>query len=162
MRKHTLKIKSSKSEINEVEKFVEDICDYYNINNSYFGNIIIAVAAAVENSIVHGNKQDPSKMISISFEANKKGIVFSIEDEGEGFNFDNVPDPTDVQAKTKNTGTGIFLIKALTDEVLFLNGGRKIQLQFDITSINQEVFSRRMKHVDEYFKVKKDVFEKNT
>jgi serine/threonine-protein kinase RsbW len=65
MRKHTLKIKSDIKEIHEVEKFVEDICDYYNINNSYFGNIIVAVSEAVENSIVHGNKQDPSKSINI-------------------------------------------------------------------------------------------------
>ncbi|MEI6852738.1 MAG: ATP-binding protein [Bacteroidota bacterium] len=162
MRKHTLKIKSDIKEIHEVEKFVEDICDYYNINNSYFGNILVAVSEAVENSIVHGNKQDPSKSISICFEANQKGIVFSIEDEGEGFNFDNIPDPTDFQNNPEKKGTGIFLIKTLTDETLFLNNGRKVQLQFNITSINREVFSRRMKHVDEYFNVKKDVFEKNS
>jgi serine/threonine-protein kinase RsbW len=161
MRKHTLKIGSNVSEIHEVERFVEDICDYYNINNTYFGNIIVAITEAVENSIIHGNKQDSSKNISISFEANKKGIVFSVEDEGGGFNFENIPDPTDFRANPEKRGTGIFLIKTLTDEVLFLDGGRKIQLQFNITSINREVYSRRMKHVDEYFKVKKDIFEKN-
>ena len=161
MRKHTLKIKSDINEIHEVEKFIEDICDYYNINNSYFGNIVVAVSEAVENSIVHGNKQDPSKSINISFEANQKGIVFLIEDEGDGFNFENIPDPTDIQNNPEKKGTGIFLIKSLTDEALFLNQGRKVQLQFNITSINREVFTRRMKHVDEYFKVKKDIFEKN-
>jgi serine/threonine-protein kinase RsbW len=161
MRKHTLKIRSDINEIHEVEKFIEDICDYYNINNSYFGNIVVAVSEAVENSIVHGNKQDPLKSINISFEANQKGIVFLIEDEGEGFNFENTPDPTDIQNNPEKKGTGIFLIKSLTDEALFLNQGRKVQLQFNITSINREVFTRRMKHVDEYFKVKKDIFEKN-
>ncbi len=161
MRKHTLKIRSDISEIHEVEKFIENICDYYNINNSYFGNIIVAVSEAVENSIIHGNKQDSSKTIHICFEANKKGIVFTIEDEGEGFDFENIPDPTDVQNNAEKKGTGIFLIKTLTDEALFLNKGRKVQLQFNITSINREVFSRRMKYVDEYFHVKKNIFEKN-
>jgi serine/threonine-protein kinase RsbW len=162
MRKHTLKIKSDIKEIHEVEKFVEDICDYYNINNSYFGNIIVAVSEAVENSIVHGNKQDPSKSINICFDSNQKGIVFSIEDEGEGFNYENIPDATDSQNNPEKKGAGIFLIKTLTDEAVFLNNGRKVQLQFNITSINREVFTRRMKHVDEYFNVKKDVFEKKS
>jgi serine/threonine-protein kinase RsbW len=162
MRKHTLKIRSDINEIHEVERFVEDICDYYNINNSYFGNIIVAISEAVENSIVHGNKQDPSKSINISFESNQKGIVFSIEDEGEGFSFENIPDPTDIQNNPEKKGTGIFLIKTLADEALFLNNGRKVQIQFNITSINREVFTRRMKQVDEYFEVKKNIFEKNT
>jgi serine/threonine-protein kinase RsbW len=161
MKKHTLKIKSDINEIHEVEKFIEDICDYYNINNSYFGNIVVAVSEAVENSIIHGNKRDPSKTVHISFEANQKGIVFTIEDEGDGFNFDNIPDPTDIHTNPEKKGTGIFLIKTLTDEALFLNNGGKIQLKFNITSINREVFSRRMKHVDEYFNVKRDIFEKN-
>jgi serine/threonine-protein kinase RsbW len=161
MKKHTLKIKSDIKEIHEVERFIEDICDYYNINNSYFGNIVVAVSEAVENSIIHGNKYDSSKIIHIGFETNQKGIVFTIEDEGDGFNFENIPDPTDIQSNPEKKGTGIFLIKTLTDEALFLNNGRKIQLQFNITSINREVFSRRMKHVDEYFNVKKDIFEKN-
>lgn len=161
MKKHTLKIKSDINEIHEVERFIEDICDYFNINNSYFGNIVVAVSEAVENSIIHGNKHNSAKMVQISFETNQKGIVFTIEDEGDGFNFDNIPDPTDIQSNPDKRGTGIFLIKTLTDEALFLNNGRKIQLQFNITSINQEVFSKRMKHVDEYFNIKKDIFEKN-
>jgi serine/threonine-protein kinase RsbW len=162
MRKHTLKIRSDINEIHEVERFVEDICDYYNINNSYFGNIIVAISEAVENSIVHGNKQDALKSVNISFEANQKGIVFSIEDEGEGFNFEEIPDPTDIKNNPEKKGTGIFLIKTLADEALFLNNGRKVQIQFNITSINREVFTRRMKHIDEYFEVKKNIFEKNT
>jgi len=161
MRKHTLKIRSDINEIHEVERFVEDICDYYNINNSYFGNIIVAISEAVENSIIHGNKKDSSKSVNISFEANQKGIVFSIEDEGDGFDYDNIPDPTDIQNNPEKNGVGIFLMKTLTDETLFLNKGRKIVLQFNITSINREVFTRRMKHIDEYLNVKKNIFEKN-
>jgi serine/threonine-protein kinase RsbW len=161
MKKLTLKIKSDIKEIHEVERFIEDICDYYNVSNSYFGNIVVAVSEAVENSIIHGNKQNPSKIVHIGFETNQKGIVFTIEDEGDGFTFDNIPDPTDINSNPEKKGTGIFLIKTLTDEALFLNNGRKIQLQFNITSINREVFSRRMKHVDEYFNVKKDIFDKN-
>jgi len=162
MRKHTLKIKSDFNEIHEVERFVEGICDYYNINNSYFGNIIVALTEAVENSIIHGNKQDPEKKINISFEAVNKGIVFTIEDEGDGFDVSSIPDPTDSKANPEKKGTGIFLITVLADEVNFLEEGRKIQLTFNITSINRELFTSRMKQVDKYFKLKRNIFEKNS
>lgn len=160
MKKHTLKIKSELSEIHEVERFVEDICDYYNINNVYFGNIIVAVTEAVENSIIHGNKQNSFKSVIINFETNKNGIVFSIEDEGIGFNYNIVPDPTDIVSNIEKKGTGIFLIKTLTDKALFLDNGRKLQLQFNINSINRELYTKRMQHVDEYFKANKEIFEK--
>ena len=161
MKKHTLIINSDITEIHEVERFVEDICDYYNINNSYFGNIIVSITEAVENAIVHGNKQDSSKKIAVSFEANKKGIAFTVSDEGVGFNFELIPDPTDFINNPEKKGTGVFLMKILADEVSFLNNGSKIRLQFNITSINPELFSERQKHIDEYFKVNKRIFENN-
>ncbi len=162
MRKHTIKIKSDFNEIHEVERFAESICDYYNVNNSYFGSILVALTEAVENSIIHGNKEDPSKFILITFETINKGIIFTIEDEGNGFDFSSIPDPTDSKSNPEKKGIGIFLMKILADEVSFLNTGSKIQLQFNITSIDRELFANRMKHVDEYFKLKKIILERNS
>ncbi len=159
MKKHTIKIKSDLQEINEVEKFVEAICDYYNINDSYFGNIIVAITEAVENAILHGNNNDKTKSVTILFDSSKKGISFTIEDEGNGFDINKIPDPTDAELNPEKKGTGIFLIKTLADEVVFSEKGRKIQLNFNITSINQEVYTSRKKYVDEYLKTKKKIFE---
>lgn len=156
MKKHILKINSDINEIHEVEKFVENICDYYNINNSYFGNIIVAVTEAVENAIFHGNKSDPQKKVTLTLEPNKKGIVFIVEDEGDGFNHNLIPDPTDIKNQDKK-GSGIFLIKNLTDEVKFLSKGRKIILQFNITSISREVYANRMKNINQYFNVNEHI-----
>lgn len=162
MKKHTLKIKSDLHEIPEVERFVEDICDYYNLNDSYFGNILIAVTEAVENAIIHGNQQNKEKQVTVQFNFSQKGIDFTIEDEGKGFDFQSIPDATDAQNNPDKKGTGIYLIKVLADEVRFLENGRKVQLQFNITSINKEIFINRKKHIDDYFKVKKNIFEKNS
>jgi serine/threonine-protein kinase RsbW len=161
MKKHTLKIKSDPHEIHEVERFVENICDYYNLNNTYFGNIMVAVTEAVENAIVHGNLENKEKHVLIHFDFSQKGIDFTIEDEGAGFDYNSIPDATDTQGNPEMKGTGIYLIKALTDEVHFLDNGRKIQLIFNTTSINSEVFVNRKKHIDEYFKIKRNIFEKN-
>ncbi|HOY30473.1 MAG TPA: ATP-binding protein [Bacteroidales bacterium] len=160
MKKHTLKIKSDPHEITEVERFVENICDYYNLNSSYFGNIMVAVTEAVENAIVHGNKRDKDKLVHIHFDFSKKGIVFTIEDDGSGFDYKSIPDASDAEGNPEKKGTGIYLIMALADEVFFKDNGRKIQLVFNITSINKEVFINRKKHIEEYFKVKKNIFEK--
>lgn len=161
MKKHAIKIKSDLQEINEVEKFVEAICDYYNINDSYFGNIIVAITEAVENAILHGNNNDKTKSVTILFDSSKKGISFTIEDEGTGFEINQIPDPTDVKANPEKKGTGIFLMKTLADEMIFSEKGRKIQLVFNITSINQEVYTNRKKYIDEYLMTKKKIFENN-
>jgi len=161
MKKHTLKIKSDLHEISELERFVENICDYYNLNTTYFGNIMVAVTEAVENAIVHGNQQDTNKSVYIHFDFSQKGIDFTVEDEGTGFDYLSIPDATDAQNNPERKGAGIYLIKVLADEVSFLDNGRRIQMIFNITSINNEIYVNRKKHLEEYFKIKKNIFEKN-
>ncbi|MCK9612406.1 MAG: ATP-binding protein [Bacteroidales bacterium] len=161
MKKHTLNIKSDIHELPEIERFIENVCDYYNLNNNYFGNIMVAVNEAVENAIIHGNENNANKTVSLQFELVPSGILFTIEDEGTGFDFNSIPDATDIEKNPEKKGTGIYLIKALADDVKFLSKGRKIQLTFNITSINKEVFINRKQLIDKYLKVKKGIFEKN-
>jgi serine/threonine-protein kinase RsbW len=82
MKKHTLNIKSDIHELPEIERFIENVCDYYNLNNNYFGNIMVAVNEAVENAIIHGNENNANKTVSLQFELVPSGILFTIEDEG--------------------------------------------------------------------------------
>ncbi|HOH84231.1 MAG TPA: ATP-binding protein [Bacteroidales bacterium] len=160
MKKHTLIIKSDIHEITEVEKFVESICDYYNLNDTYFGNIMVALTEAVENAIIHGNKSNPGKKVMIHFDFSQKGIDFTVEDQGSGYDFSAIPDATDAKANPEKKGTGIYLIKTLADDVHFMDNGRKIRMIFNINSINKEVFIHRKKQLEDYFKVRKNIFEK--
>lgn len=151
-----LKFKSSLDNIHLVEKFVDAICDEYNINNSYFGNIVIALTEAATNAIVHGNKQDSDKTVTITFDPKPAGLSFIIKDNGDGFNFNNIPDPTDVENKTKSEeGRGIFLIKSLADEVIFNDTGNSVELIFNISSINKELALDRISKLKSYSKTKK-------
>ena len=160
MKKHTLIIKSDIHEITEVEKFVESICDYYNLNDTYFGNIMVALSEAVENAIIHGNQSNPEKKVMIHCDFSQKGIDCTVEDQGAGFDFNDIPDATDVKGNPEKKGTGIYLIKTLADDVHFMDKGRKIRMVFNITSINKEVFINRKKQLEDYFKVSKNIFEK--
>jgi serine/threonine-protein kinase RsbW len=143
--KQNFVFESKQENIRLVEKFVDEICDYYNINSSFFGNIIIAITEAVKNAIKHGNHDNPNKKISITFEYKPKGLSFIIEDEGDGFDFLNIPDPTDPKNISQNSHKGIFLMKKLADEISFFNNGSAVELTFHITPIDKIFSSDRTK-----------------
>ena len=156
MKKRTLKLKSNLNEINRIEKFVEEICDEKNINNTYFGNILVAVTEAFENAVIHGNKKNEEKRVQIKYETREKGLMFEVCDEGDGFKYEKIPDATDIIKNPEKKGTGIYLIKKLADEVRHLNEGRKIQILFYIDSINQQMSYERMKNLNDYQKKGKE------
>ena len=128
----TLDITSSSDNIRLVERLVEDVCDVFNVNEDNYGNILIALTEAVNNAIYHGNQGNPDKRIKIGFESGEKNIKFSVADEGNGFDFDNLPDPTDPLNLDKPHGRGVFLMKNLADKVEFYNNGQEVMLTFNV------------------------------
>ena len=126
----TINFTSSSDNITLVEKFVDNVCEEFEVNEDYYGNILIALTEAVNNAIYHGNKQSPDKNISVSFKHQSGALNFVIEDEGEGFDFENLPDPTAPENIEKPNGRGVFLMKNLADEVSFSNEGRTVELNF--------------------------------
>jgi serine/threonine-protein kinase RsbW len=113
-----------------VEKLIDQVCVEYRVNEDHYGNILIALTEAVNNAIIHGNKQDPSKHITLSCETKDNNLLFIVEDEGPGFDFDHLPDPTDPENIEKPNGRGVFLMKNLADEVNFFNNGNRVELKF--------------------------------
>lgn len=141
---------SSLANIHAVNRFIEDICDHYNIFNSYFGHILTAVTEAVQNAILHGNQNDPDKQVEVRFENRPDGLCFTIHDEGHGFDPGALPDPTDL-SNDGQSGRGIFLMKALSDEIEYSDGGRTVELFFNITGIDQDLAADRAGQVQKYF-----------
>ncbi len=125
-----LKIESSADNLRLVERLIEDVCEIYNVSEDNFGNILIAVTEAVNNAISHGNKNNPSKSVQIGFENQEKKITFSVCDEGNGFDYNGLPDPTDPNNIDKVNGRGVFLMKHLADKVEFNNNGKEVHLTF--------------------------------
>ncbi len=126
-----LNITSSHENMRLVERMVEDVCDVFNVNEDNHGNIMIAVTEAVNNAMYHGNKSNPEKRIQIGFESTDNYIKFLVADEGEGFDYDALPDPTDPQYIDKPNGRGVFLMKNLADKVEFNNRGQEVMLTFN-------------------------------
>ncbi len=132
--RNELDLPSSLDNLPQVEKFIDEACESYHIDQDLYGNILIAVTEAVNNAIQHGNQKDPEKTFTVSFEPEEElqKIRFRIEDEGDGFDHENVPDPTAPENLEKPFGRGIFLMRNLADEVEFYDGGRIVELTFHL------------------------------
>lgn len=153
--KQNLRLSSDLSNIHYIEEFIEKVSDEFKINTTYYGNILIAITEAVENAIKHGNKSNPDKNVDILFEYDNSGLKFTIQDDGEGFDFENLPDPTEIN---ENVGRGIYLIRALADYVKFDNNGSKLEISFEIANISQQTAINRINELHNFAK-KKDTIK---
>ncbi|KPK65803.1 MAG: hypothetical protein AMK73_01940 [Planctomycetes bacterium SM23_32] len=101
-------------------------------NKGYGERAIFAVKLALEeaviNAIKHGNQLDDTKRVTISFSVDDERAVVSVEDEGEGFRLEDVPDPTDEDYLMATSGRGLALINAYMDEVRFNDRGNQITM----------------------------------
>ncbi|MEQ8907107.1 ATP-binding protein [Ekhidna sp.] len=125
-----IQIPSLPENIRIVESFIDNAKDQYQLNDDIYGNIMIAVTESVNNAIVHGNKSDSKKNVHLQLALEQSLIKFIIEDEGSGFDYHDLPDPTLPENLSKPGGRGIFLMKNLCDEVSFKNDGRIAELSF--------------------------------
>lgn len=121
---------SDLNELSKAESLVDHVCQKLEVNVDFYGNVLIAVTEAVNNAIKHGNRNDVSKLVQISVSEAENVFNIEIKDQGNGFDFNNLPDPTAPENIEKENGRGIFLMKSLADKVEFENNGRDVILTF--------------------------------
>lgn len=127
---HSLEISSRPESINTIERLIDDLRSEHNIHEDAYGNILVAVTEAVNNAIQHGNKYDPNKKVKINYELEEDTISFTVVDQGAGFDYYNLPDPTAPENLEKPTGRGVFLMKHLADQIIFSENGSMVELYF--------------------------------
>ena len=126
----SLQIPSDYQSISTVEKLIDKVCNNLGVNEDSYGNVLIAVTEAVNNAIQHGNNANASLQIDVAVLDSVNSVCFSIKDQGPGFDFNNLPDPTSPENILKENGRGIFLMNNLADKVEFLGGGNEVSLFF--------------------------------
>jgi serine/threonine-protein kinase RsbW len=117
MSKYELSLRSERKNITQVEPFIRAIPECSSLEETTFFNMLIAVTEAVNNAIIHGNKCDPDKTASLSIMTSDSEILFTIQDEGHGFDPSSVADPRDPENLLREGGRGVFLIHSLVDAV---------------------------------------------
>ncbi|WP_439880842.1 ATP-binding protein [Pontibacter sp. MBLB2868] len=128
-----IQIPSLIENIRVIESFIDNSKDEFEFEDDIYGNIMVAVTESVNNAIRHGNKFDKDKNVYLTLQVEQNQLSFEIEDEGPGFDYENLPDPTAPENLENPGGRGIFLMRNLCDEVNFLNEGKRVQLIFNIT-----------------------------
>jgi serine/threonine-protein kinase RsbW len=127
----TLQFSSVIENIHIVERLIDDVFAEYQIKEDYYGELLIAMTEAVNNAIVHGNKLDPAKQVKVTFDIiEDKTVRFTVEDEGPGFDYHNLPDPTAPENIEKPHGRGVFLMRQLSDKCDFQDEGRVVIMDF--------------------------------
>ena len=113
-----------------VERLIDDISDKHRMINEHYGDVLIAMTEAVNNAIVHGNRLDVNKSVLVEYNIQEKDLFFRVVDEGPGFDYDNLPDPTSPENIERPNGRGVFLMRNLADECEFEDDGRIVELKF--------------------------------
>lgn len=130
MKSIKISIPSLIDNIKIVESFIDNAREQFPIDEDIYGNIMISVTECVTNAILHGNKKDKEKTVDLELQFNEEQVTFIIKDQGPGFDYEHLADPTSPENLEKFGGRGIYIIKHLCDELKFENNGSKALLTF--------------------------------
>lgn len=133
-KEQNLSFASRSENISLVERLINQICQEHSISEDHYGNILVALTEAVNNAIMHGNKSNPNKSIDVHFRSGDNKLTFTVKDQGDGFDFDSLPDPTNPENIEKPNGRGVFLMRHLADKVEFSDNGSTVSLDFFISA----------------------------
>jgi serine/threonine-protein kinase RsbW len=123
-------LESELSSVEPVEARVEELAREAGFDEDTTSQVAMIAREAVINAILHGNKKDPGKQVRVGFELTDEALKITVADEGEGLDPDTVPDPCAPENIMRSSGRGIFLMRAIMDEVHFhqLKPGTEIEL----------------------------------
>jgi serine/threonine-protein kinase RsbW len=130
-RKNQIIIPSSQLYLAKVDSFVEGKLRKLKLDKNQLADVAISVTEAVNNAIVHGNKKDSEKKVTLRLICEKSCICIEVEDEGKGFDLNSLPCPITEENLLKEVGRGIFIVRSLMDKVDFIfkpEGGTIVRL----------------------------------
>ena len=79
--------------------------------------ISMAFRECMVNAVVHGNRYNKHKQVTVRVDRNGPELTIRIADEGEGFEVQQIPDPLDTDNLLRHSGRGLFLMGAFMDEM---------------------------------------------
>lgn len=126
---HILTIDSCISELPKVEYVLNAFFKEFKIPECYYNKTLLCLNEAVLNSIEHGNCNDASKKVSITLTLHNNKLSFTVQDEGKGFNFESIENPTKTTNLLKESGRGIHIIKSVADNIVYNQCGNSIQVE---------------------------------
>ncbi len=114
---NTITVPASLEYLVDVDSFVEGKLTAHGVSASVLADIAISVSELVNNAILHGNKADRNKTVTVSVELADNRATIAVSDQGSGFDPNCLPDPIAEENLLKEVGRGIFIVESLMDEV---------------------------------------------
>jgi serine/threonine-protein kinase RsbW len=114
--------------MNGVLEYLQDRVAKLGLIKPERSNLFVALDEAFVNAVKHGNKNDPSKLVRITAELTPQEASFTVEDEGEGFDIKQIPDPCDPANLFRTSGRGVLLIYNIMDEVEYNAQGNRVKM----------------------------------
>lgn len=125
-------MRSSAQSIMEVTDLVQEVAEKLRLTPDTFGNVLVSLTEAVNNAIIHGNRQDESKFVEVKMLQKADKLSVTVKDQGKGFDYGNVPDPTTDDNLCRCGGRGVYLMRQLSQKCNFSENGRVVNMEFDI------------------------------
>jgi len=113
-------IPSSLEYLPKVDEYVERKLKKLRVDKDILADIAISVTEAVTNAVVHGNKNNLEKKVTINLKIDPSRVEITVEDEGKGFDPESVQNPIEKGNILKQAGRGIFILKSLMEKVDFV------------------------------------------
>jgi serine/threonine-protein kinase RsbW len=128
--KQSLHLASTMESVSTVEAAAEKLAEAAGLEEDERFHLVMAVREAAINAVLHGNEYDASRFIDVTLQNTGTSLVFTVADQGSGFDPNNLPDPLAPENLLRGTGRGIFLIRSLMVEVNFrqLDPGTELTL----------------------------------
>lgn len=117
--KFVLVIASNPKNVGKVEGFLMKINQQLKLDEMQFNKLLVATTEAVNNGIIHGNKRDAKKKVTLTCELDHTELMLRIEDEGPGLDPSTLPDPLAEENLMRENGRGVFLMRSLMTSVEF-------------------------------------------
>src|SRR5205814_5089940 len=123
-----LELPSDLSLMNTVLEYLLDRVARLGLIKIEQSNLFVALDEAFVNAVKHGNRNDTTKLLRITAELSAHEAIFTVEDEGEGFDVCEIPDPRDSANLFKSSGRGVLLIYNIMDEVEYSERGTRLRM----------------------------------
>ncbi len=123
-----ISLQSDLSQLSELDSFLENVMQQCGIKEDFLGIMSVALNECVENAIIHGNKCDISKKVLVEVQLRQSKLLFSITDEGQGFNYDSFLQQNIEQSQK----SGLLTVKILTEDLSFARNGAQVFYTVDV------------------------------
>jgi serine/threonine-protein kinase RsbW len=131
LRTFELTIPSKLEELESVQQLIGEASLAFGLSEDLAYWMELTISESVINAIRHGNQFDPAKKARLAISCDGESVEVIVEDQGEGFDLEELADPTKAENLLKPCGRGILIIRSFMDEVSLTSmegGGTRLHM----------------------------------